>query len=552
MLEKEKLNIVFLWHWQKRLTREKNAVFAVPDFLINIIGKLFSEYSLKLVIQGKRPIFAVTDSLIGAIGKLSLKYYVKLVALSKKRNYNVYSPEQNIDYIFRKSLKDIVSVTKKIDPDFIFINHHPMPYKELQEKIDQLRAKKFIYYSASIKEINDYHRRLDGHIVHHEYQKDILKKKGIDTEKIFVAPKTADMKVFKPVALEKKWDCIYPMRGGIGYLKRPELAIEACRINNMSIVMPGAKIPPEYHWVTTFDNWKLPEELAELYNQSKCLVITTDDMEMGPRVIPEAAACNIPIVCCEDSRACASHVKKIGGFIAKPNPMDISEKIKLAIKTKTNTRQRLLEIGYDYDLMYREISKLVKNEVNNIVRSEKNKQEKWDILYKENKKRWQTDWRLNLYNWVLEDIHENRCSIIDIGAGPGYGLQRIKNLRPDVDVCAVDFSEEAKKISVVPFIKKDVICDDISNLKADYLLCIETLEHFKNPFYVLNRILRITIKKLILTVPYKENIENHTQHHYVFNKKSFEDYPVQKIEIRKRSKGKIMKVVINVKKFTVM
>lgn len=515
---KRGLKFVFLWHWQKRLTREKNAVFAVPDSLINAIGRLSSEYS------------------------------VKIVALSKTKNYNVYSPEQNIDYVFRKSLKKIIAETTQIDPDFLLINHHPYPYEELQKKLNFLRAKKIIYYSAPINELNEYHRKMDCHIVHHEYQKEILKKKGINPEKIFIAPKTADMKIFKPMAVGKKWDCIYPMRGTIGYWKRPELAIKACKLNNMSIIMPGAKIPSEYYWVTTPNEWKTPEELTVLYNQSKCLVITSNESEMGPRVIPEAAACNIPIVCCSDSPACVSHVKKIGGFVAEPDPEDIAEKIKLAIQEKVNTRQRLIELGFDYDLIYRILSGIIKNFVETIIGSEKNLRQHWEEKYKTDLKKWKDDWRLILYEWVLEDIMDDKCSIIDIGSGPGYGLERIKKIRPNVDVCGVDFSTEAEKRSVIPFVKKDIIKDSLSSLSADYVLCIETLEHFKNPYYVLDRIIPIAKKKVILTVPYKENISNHTEHESVFSKKSFREYNIENIKIERRGKGKIMKVVINTSK----
>jgi ubiquinone/menaquinone biosynthesis C-methylase UbiE len=143
---------------------------------------------------------------------------------------------------------------------------------------------------------------------------------------------------------------------------------------------------------------------------------------------------------------------------------------------------------------------------------------------------------------------DDKCSIIDIGSGPGYGLERIKKIRPNVDVCGVDFSTEAAKKSVVPFVQKDIIKDSLSSLSADYVLCIETLEHFKNPYYVLDKIIPIAKKKVILTVPYKENISNHTEHESVFSKKSFREYNIENIKIERRSKGKIMKVVINTSK----
>lgn len=520
MLEKREIKIVFLWHWQKRLTNEKKPVFAVPD------------------------------SLIHAIGKLSLEYNVTLIALSKNGDYDIYSANQNIQYLFRTSQAKLIFETLKINPHFILMNHHNEPYDDLQRKIESLNSKKLIYYSSPITKLNEYHKTMDYHLVHHEYQKEILETKGINPQKIFVAPKTADLHTFKPYPINKKWDCIYPARGGIGYWKRPELAIEACKINNQSIVMPGAKIPPKYNWVTTFNEWKTPQELVLLYNQSRCLVITSNDEEMGPRVIPEAAACNIPIVCCNDSRACVSHVTKIGGLIADPNPADIAAKIKLAQQKEVNTRQRMIELELDYDLIYKVLSSILKNELSAGQTSEKNPKEHWDKKYSSDPDRWKSSWRLVLYDWALEDIDCSKCSILDIGSGPGYGLKRIKDLRPEVEVCGVDFSTEASKISVVPYIQKDILIDDLSPLSADYVLCIQTLEHFKNPLHVLDRLLPIAKKKLILTVPYGEDISNHTEHESVFNKKTFKAYPVEKISIIKRSKGKLMKVVINKSKDT--
>ncbi len=511
---KKGLKIVFLWHWQKRLTDEEKPVFAVPDSLIN------------------------------AAGRLSSDYIVKLVAFSKERDYEVHSAKQNIDYIFRTSLEGLMSAVTDIDPDILLINHNPNPYEKLQKMLNRLRAKKIIYYSAPIKELNQYHKKIEYHLVHHKYQKEILKRKGIDPKKIVVSPKTADMEIFNPGDIEKKWDCIYPMRGGMGYWKRAELAIEACKLNNMLIVMPGAKIPPEYSWVTTFGEWKSPKEMARLYNQSKCLVITSNEKEMGPRVIPEAAACNIPIVCCSDSPACVSHVKRIGGFVAEPNPKDLAEKIKLALQEKLDSRRRMDELGFDYDLNYRTLSNLIKNDLLPAIGSQKNSEKHWNKKYGTGHESWAKDWRLTLYDWAAEDIGEQKYSIVDVGSGLGYGLERIKKYRPMAEICGIDFSEEAEKNSVVPFVRKNILTDDLSSLSADYVLCVETLEHFKDPAFVLGRILAIAKKKLILTVPYNENISRHTEHESVFSKQTFRGYNLEKIEVRQRSAGRVMKIVI--------
>ena len=514
----KELKIVFLWHWLKRSTPELNGVFAAKD------------------------------SLIHAIGLLSQEYDIKLISLSKDEDYELYSSEQNIYYIFRSSWNELINEVRKINPDILFINHHPSNYTKILKNLSLLRAKKIIYYSSPIRHLSGYHKALNAHLVHHEYQKAILLQKGVDAKKVYVAPKTADLSLFKPVKTVKKWDCIYPMRGKIGYWKRPELAIKACKIKKFSICMPGAVIPPKYNWVTTYDKWVSQRELAKLYNQSKCLVITSNDREMGPRVIPEAAACNIPIVCCNDNRACVSWVKKIGGFIAEPDPVDIAEKIEEAISsTNVEYRENLIKLGYDSDLIYKVLNDILDNFSKMIYY--KNTLTHWNEKYSgenvEIAKKWNSPWRLVLYKWCLRDIKENECSILDIGGGPGYGLKKLKEMRPKVNIIRMDFSDEAEKNAVIPFIKKNVLEDDFSKLEFDYVLCIETLEHFKDPLYILERVIPMAKKKVIITVPYMESVSKHTEHEFSFDDNVFNQFNIEKLEIRKRGGGKIMKIVIS-------
>ena len=126
--------------------------------------------------------------------------------------------------------------------------------------------------------------------------------------------------------------------------------------------MPGARLKREYPHVTTFAGWQSPEEVARLYNQSRCLLTTTNYREMGPRIILEAAACNIPVVCCDDSPAAVSHVWRVGGFVAKPDPDDLAKKILLATNTIVNTREQLVRLGYTYDFTFRAIRDILLHE----------------------------------------------------------------------------------------------------------------------------------------------------------------------------------------------
>jgi len=348
-VEKKEINIYFVWHWQKKTSEKLKGAFSVFDSMMQAI-KLLSK---------------------------NQKYNVKVLCISNVNSGEYYSEEQGLGYFFVKTLEDVAGYLKESKPDYIFLNHHGKDYYELLREVNQISCKKVIYYSSLIRlrdknlfsslknalqnksPVKEF-EKIDFHITHHEYQKkELLAQLKIKEDRIFVAPKTADLEKYKPLNVSKEWDCIYPGRCSEGYLKRPELAIKACEIAGKTLVMPGAKLDNTYEHVTTFDDWIQESELISLYNKSKCLLITTNYREMGPRVIPEAAACNIPIVCCSDSSACVSHVKKIGGFIAEPNVHDIARQINLATKTICNTRDRLIEIGYAYDLIYKTILEIL-------------------------------------------------------------------------------------------------------------------------------------------------------------------------------------------------
>lgn len=356
------MRLAFVWHWYKRTSPELAGAFAAEDTLIKAIRRLTNEGEQAVI-------FALAEESY-AVG-------------------HTFSKRQGIWYTLVPDRETLLSEVCCFDPDMIFLNHHPFNYDDVLQGITKLRAKKAIYYSSPISS-HPITQTFDAFLVHHSYQADQLIGLGIDACKIHIAPKTADLDCFYPIeGTRKKWDCIYPARGGFGYWKRVELAVEACRLIGKTIVLPGANIPgslnidpvsirrhvarrflllwrkltsrinklQEFPWVTTL-SWQTPEELSRIYNQSGCFVITSNNMEMGPRVIPEAAACNLPIVCCSDSRACVSYANVLGGLIAKHDPQDIASKIKLALSLTPKSRQLLLEAGLDTWVIYRVFKQL--------------------------------------------------------------------------------------------------------------------------------------------------------------------------------------------------
>jgi len=349
----------FVWHWEKKSHPALKGAFAAEDTQIRAIGRLTEEGE---------------DAAIFCIGT------------AEAPDGRYYSERQSIWYNRAPDPHHLFQAITDFAPDIVVLNHNPNPYNDFLEAISSLQCKKVVFFAATLDYL-ELLQTFDAYVVHHPFQKELLGTLGYDKSKGVIAPKTADTDTFFPIAnAEKKWDCIYPTRGGFGYLKRIELAVEACRLIGKTICLPGAKIPgtlhrdavsshgdishrlpgrvlrlarrfgflrtSQYPWVTTLP-WQTPEEMNRCYNQSRALLITTNDRDVGPRVMPEAAAVDLPMVCCADARACVSHARSLGGWIAQPNPRDIARKVELALRFPRHTHEMLDAAGLDIWVIYR-------------------------------------------------------------------------------------------------------------------------------------------------------------------------------------------------------
>lgn len=322
------MKIIFLWHWQKKIKPDGTGFF-------------------------------VEDSFIYAIGKLSQEHEVYLFAINKNSvDKEVWCKSQNIRYKFYSTVDKLIDAVKKEQPDILFYNHHPDDFYNIRKELNLSSKIKGIYFSAPITPAPDW-ADMNILMVHHNCHKNQLIQLGVPETNIWVSPKTANEKIFYPRKIEKKWDVIYPARGGLGYWKRLELIVEACKLAKLSLVIPGSNLDATDLKHVTVLPWLTPEELAIAYNQSRCLAVTSGFQEMGPRIIPEAVMCNIPFVVCNDSPAGVSHAQRLGGLISKPNPRDFAKMLKKAVQLNNDFRKRALELGMDYESNYRVLKEIL-------------------------------------------------------------------------------------------------------------------------------------------------------------------------------------------------
>jgi len=120
-------------------------------------------------------------------------------------------------------------------------------------------------------------------------------------------------------------------------------------------------------------------------------------------------------------------------------------------------------------------------------------------------------------------------SCLDIGCAAGHGIATLTKLRRNINFDACDFSNNgiiAAKSNYnntkIRFFTHDILKDSL-NKKYDYILIVETLEHVNDPLRAVKKYIKYCNKKLIITVPYKE--QGWKEHIYSFDEKSFASVP---------------------------
>lgn len=143
-------------------------------------------------------------------------------------------------------------------------------------------------------------------------------------------------------------------------------------------------------------------------------------------------------------------------------------------------------------------------------------------------------WREFPYEYLLEFFPpDTEFSLLDIGCALGDGCVVLKKRFPKSMISGADFSEtgiaKAKdKSGDVNFYVLDIRKDELHE-KYDYITLVHTLEHFNDPFPVVEKCLKYVKKALIIQVPFVErfsdpHLYSRGQHRYLFNEETFSSY----------------------------
>lgn len=128
-------------------------------------------------------------------------------------------------------------------------------------------------------------------------------------------------------------------------------------------------------------------------------------------------------------------------------------------------------------------------------------------------------------NTIIENLKGN--SFLEIGCGEGYIIGRIKQLKPDARCVGLSNDEVGIKESKIGHPSVDFICKDVYDYDPDELfdtvILPEVIEHLDDPKTILTKAKRIAKKRIIITVPNRNKIENLT-HYQIYDKCRLEEH----------------------------
>ncbi|MDG0873640.1 methyltransferase domain-containing protein [Paenibacillus thiaminolyticus] len=115
------------------------------------------------------------------------------------------------------------------------------------------------------------------------------------------------------------------------------------------------------------------------------------------------------------------------------------------------------------------------------------------------------------------------ASFADVGCAEGDGTNFFAERYPNSKFTGLDFSEAAINKAKKHYPKQNFIQAEVQNInsKFDIVFSSNTLEHFINPFEILNHLFRITNKYTVILIPFQE-YERFKEHFYTFDYKDFD------------------------------
>ena len=145
--------------------------------------------------------------------------------------------------------------------------------------------------------------------------------------------------------------------------------------------------------------------------------------------------------------------------------------------------------------------------------------------------KWAAQSRLGFYEFAAEVLPREPLRILDIGSGLGHGGRHLLSICDRWIVEGFEISHTAAEHAVIPTRCGDLLRDPLPE-GFDYLLLIQTLEHFRDTASALARVVPAARRGVVITVPYRGKLNR--KHLASLDESSFVLYPNARIQLRHR------------------
>ena len=112
----------------------------------------------------------------------------------------------------------------------------------------------------------------------------------------------------------------------------------------------------------------------------------------------------------------------------------------------------------------------------------------------------QTDLSESNIRFILKNIDPGTHSLLDVGCGKGYLLQKINEQYPGIEVAGMDVVNAMSDKSI-SFYERDISATGFPSNHFDTVICTHTIEHLVNLQECIEELVRITKKHLIIVTP---------------------------------------------------
>jgi len=144
---------------------------------------------------------------------------------------------------------------------------------------------------------------------------------------------------------------------------------------------------------------------------------------------------------------------------------------------------------------------------------------------------WASDVRLGFYDFAAGALPRDPLRILEIGSGLGHGGRRLMEICPLWTVEGFEISSVAADRAVIPTHCGDLLRDPLPR-GFDYIVMVQTLEHFRDTAAVLARVTAAAGRGVVVTVPYRGRMNR--KHLASLDESSFAACPGASFETRRR------------------